>query len=74
MYIGESCGVGYWAQVLRIATILYSVEGQGPAVPGPRVQGHGTCGAEEERSPAQGREEASAGFEVPTASLNRELK
>ena len=31
MYLGESCGVGYWAQVLRIATILYSVEGQGPA-------------------------------------------
>ena len=23
--------LGHWAQVLRIATILYSVEGQGPA-------------------------------------------
>lgn len=25
MYIGESCGVGYQAQVLRIASILYNV-------------------------------------------------
>lgn len=31
MYIGESCGMGYQAQVLRIATILYSVEGASPA-------------------------------------------
>jgi len=27
MYIGESCGVGYQAQVLRIASILYNVGG-----------------------------------------------
>jgi hypothetical protein len=27
MYIGESCGVGCQAQVLRIATILYNVGG-----------------------------------------------
>ena len=27
MYIGESCGVGCQAQVLRIATILYKVGG-----------------------------------------------
>lgn len=26
----ESCGVGYQAQVLRIATILYSMEGPSP--------------------------------------------
>lgn len=31
VYIGESCGVGYQAQVLRIATILYSMEGTSPA-------------------------------------------
>lgn len=31
MYIGESCGVGYQAQALRIAAIFYSVEGRGPA-------------------------------------------
>lgn len=31
MYIGESCGMGYQAQVLRIATILYSTEGASPA-------------------------------------------
>lgn len=31
MYIGESCGVGPRAQVLRRATILYSVGGTGPA-------------------------------------------
>lgn len=30
-HIGGSCGVGYQAQVLRIATILYSVEGTSPA-------------------------------------------
>lgn len=30
MYIGESCGVGYQARVLRIATILYSTGGHEP--------------------------------------------
>lgn len=31
VYIGASCGVGPQAQVLRIAAILYSVEGASPA-------------------------------------------